>query len=81
LRLADCALYDAKKAGKNQAIGMLPTREVSLPFGGAMTVGKEARLTEQLAARTLITLGPKPGAGDPAEKPVTAKGVAAGQQV
>ena len=81
LRLADCALYDAKKAGKNQAIGMLPTREVSLPFGGAMTVGKEARLNEQLAARTLITLGPKPGAGDPAEKPATAKGVAAGQQV
>ena len=81
LRLADCALYDAKKAGKNQAIGMLPTREVSLPFGGAMTVGKDARLTEQLAARTLITPGPKPGAGDPAEKPVTAKGVAAAQRV
>jgi diguanylate cyclase (GGDEF)-like protein len=78
LRLADCALYDAKKAGKNQAIGMLPTREQSLPFEG-MTVGKDARLTEQLAARTLTTLGPQPGPADSAEKLVTAKGVAAAQ--
>ena len=77
LRLADCALYDAKKAGKNQAIGMLPTRELSLPFGG---IGKDARLTEQLAARSLTTLGPKPGTADPAEKVVTAKGVAAAQR-
>jgi diguanylate cyclase (GGDEF)-like protein len=80
LRLADCALYDAKKAGKNQAIGMLPTREQSLPFGGTTTAGKEARLTEQLAARALTTLGPKPDSADLAEKLVTAKGVAAAQQ-
>jgi diguanylate cyclase (GGDEF)-like protein len=80
LRLADCALYDAKKAGKNQAIGMLPTREQSLPFGGT-TVGKDARLTEQLAARALITPGPKSGLTDSAEKLVPAKGAAAGQPV
>lgn len=80
LRLADCALYDAKKAGKNQAIGMLPTREQSLPFGGTTTFGKDARLTEQLAARALTTLGPKHGAADPAEKLVTAKGAAAAHQ-
>jgi len=79
LRLADCALYDAKKAGKNQAIGMLPTREQSLPFGGT-TIGKDARLTEHLAARALTTPGPKPGPADSVEKVVTAKGVAAAQQ-
>jgi len=79
LRLADCALYEAKKAGKNQAIGMLPTREQSLPFGGT-TVGKDARLTEQLAARALITPGPKPKPADSTEKLATAKGVAAAQQ-
>jgi diguanylate cyclase (GGDEF)-like protein len=80
LRLADCALYDAKKAGRNQAIGMLPTRELSLPFGGTTTAGKEARLTEQLAARTLITPGPQPSPADAAEKLVTTKAAAAAQQ-
>lgn len=80
LRLADCALYDAKKAGKNQAIGMLPTREQSLPFGGT-TVGKDARLTEQVAARTLITPGPKSTALDSAEKVIAAKSAAAAKQV
>jgi diguanylate cyclase (GGDEF)-like protein len=79
LRLADCALYEAKKAGKNQAIGMLPTCEQSLPFGGA-AFGKDARLTEQLAARALITPGPKPKPADSAEKVAAARGVAAGQQ-
>lgn len=81
LRLADCALYEAKKAGRNQAIGMLPTREQSLPVGGgAATFGKEARLTEQLAARALTTPGPKPSSADSPEKPIAAKGVAAAQQ-
>jgi diguanylate cyclase (GGDEF)-like protein len=80
LRVADSALYDAKKAGRNQAIGMLPTREQSLPLAGK-TVGKDARLTEQLAARPLTTLGPKPDSGDSAEKLVVAKGAAAAQQV
>jgi diguanylate cyclase (GGDEF)-like protein len=80
LRLADCALYDAKKAGKNQAIGMLPTREQSLPFSGTATAGKEARLTEQLAARTLTTLGPKPSPGDSGKK-FAAKAVAAAQPI
>ena len=79
LRLADCALYDAKKAGKNQAIGMLPTREQSLPFGGT-TISRDARLTEHLAARVVTTPGPKPSPADSAEKAVTAKGVAAAQQ-
>ncbi|MGA8491919.1 MAG: GGDEF domain-containing protein [Terriglobales bacterium] len=81
LRLADCALYDAKKAGKNQAIGMLPTCEQSLPFMGVVTAGKEARLTEQLAAQALITPGPKPSKTDTNQAIANAKGVAAGQKV
>ncbi len=81
LRLADCALYDAKKAGKNQAIGMLPTCEQSLPFLGSATAGKEARLTEQLAARAFTTLGPQAHEGASAEAIVKAKGAAATQQV
>ena len=81
LRLADCALYDAKKAGKNQAIGMLPTIEQSLPFMGTATAGKEARLTEQLAAQALKTPGPKPHKADSTEAVPIAKGVAAAQQI
>lgn len=81
LRLADCALYDAKKAGKNQAIGMLPTCEQSPPFPGSATAGKEARLTEQLAARAFTTLGPRSHGGDSAEAILKAKSAAASQQV
>jgi diguanylate cyclase (GGDEF)-like protein len=80
LRLADCALYDAKKAGKNQAIGMLPTCEQSLPFMGTATAGKEARLTEQLAAQSVITPGPQPRKADSTEEIPMAKSVAAGQE-
>lgn len=58
LRLADCALYDAKKAGKNQAVGMLPSREEPGPGRGTISGGRSDRLTEQLAARTVTTLGP-----------------------
>ncbi|HXZ41605.1 MAG TPA: GGDEF domain-containing protein [Terriglobales bacterium] len=52
LRLADCALYEAKKAGRNRAIGMLPSKdqpelETSKPGG------KSDRLTEQLGARMI----------------------------
>jgi len=81
LRLADCALYEAKKAGKNQAIGMLPTCEVRLPFAGSTTAGKESRLSEQLAARTVITPGPKPSKTDTEDGVVSAKAVAAAQRV
>lgn len=80
LRLADCALYDAKKAGKNQAIGMLPTCEQSLPFKATAIAGKEARLTEQLAAQAVRTPGPQPDKADSSEGIPTAKAVAAAQQ-
>jgi diguanylate cyclase (GGDEF)-like protein len=58
LGLADCALYDAKKGGRNQAVGMLPVRESPLAPTVAFT-GKESRLTEQLVARSITTPGPK----------------------
>jgi diguanylate cyclase (GGDEF)-like protein len=81
LRLADDALYEAKKAGKNQAIGMLPTREQPVPFADPATAGKEARLIEQLAAQALKTDGPQPQAAHPGDKFVTAKAAAAAQRV
>ena len=80
LRLADCALYEAKNAGKNQAIGMLPTREQPLPLAETMPAGKEARLAEQLAAQPLTTLGPRSRDADSADRLISAKGAAAGTQ-
>ena len=80
LRLADCALYEAKKAGKNQAVGMLPTREQPLPLAEITPAGKEARLAEQLAARTLTILGPGSREADSGNRLVSAKGAAAGTQ-
>jgi diguanylate cyclase (GGDEF)-like protein len=80
LRLADGALYEAKKAGKNRAVGMLPTREQPLPIAEMTTAGKEARLGELLAAQTLTTLGPPSREADSADNFPTAKGAAAAQQ-
>ncbi len=57
LRLADCALYDAKKGGRNKAIGMLPSREQPLASASVYT-GKESRLTEQLVAQCVMSAGP-----------------------
>jgi diguanylate cyclase (GGDEF)-like protein len=81
LRLADCALYEAKKAGKNQAIGMLPTREEPLSFVETTTAGKEIRLTEQLAAQILKTAGPRSHEPVTGDRLVTAKAAAAAQQI
>lgn len=58
LRLVDGALYDAKKAGKNQAVGVLPTREQADLEPGPALMGKHARLTEQLSARSVTVSGP-----------------------
>jgi diguanylate cyclase (GGDEF)-like protein len=52
LRLADYALYEAKKTGRNRAIGMLPTREEP-EARTANPRGKDERLTEQLGARMM----------------------------
>jgi diguanylate cyclase (GGDEF)-like protein len=79
LRLADGALYEAKKAGKNQAVGMLPTREHPLSLAETTPAGKEARLAEQLAAQTLTTLGPQSREADSGVR-LTAKSAAAGTQ-
>lgn len=50
LRLADSALYEAKKAGKNQAVGMLPSRE-----NPAVESGKS---DDRFAAKPIVTPGP-----------------------
>lgn len=59
LRLADHALYDAKKAGKNQAIGLLPSREEA-DTNAATFLGRPSRFTEQLSGRNVRVAGPTP---------------------
>ena len=54
LRLADSALYEAKKGGRNRAIGMLPSGEEAK---SANTDPKHRRLTEQLGARMIVIEG------------------------
>lgn len=79
LRLADCALYDAKKGGRNQAVGLLPTREEPASDGEAILAGKNARLQEQLFACTVTVLGPE-GKAEFKSRPVEAKALAATQR-
>ena len=55
-------MYEAKKAGRNQAVGMLPSREEPASDNGATTGGKPDRLSEMLAAQTIVTPGPVRGA-------------------
>ncbi|MGO9649638.1 MAG: GGDEF domain-containing protein [Terriglobales bacterium] len=62
LRLADAALYQAKKAGRNQAVGLLPTRNEPASGVKAARGGEHGRLAEQLSARTVTTPGPAPRA-------------------
>jgi diguanylate cyclase (GGDEF)-like protein len=66
LRLADEALYQAKKAGRNQAVGLLPTLKERAVDGKKMSEGKHDPLAEQLAARSVTTPGPV-GQVDPAK--------------
>ena len=66
LRLADEALYQAKKAGRNQAVGLLPTLKAPVPRAKKAGKGTQDRLAEQLAARTVTTPGPAPQV-DPAK--------------
>jgi len=77
LRLADHALYEAKKGGKNQSAGMLPGREEPAPTMGATLGGKHDRFAEHLAAKTVTVAGPAfnaaSGSKDIPEKAVAAK--------
>ena len=58
LRLADHALYEAKKAGRNQAVGMLPSREEPTPSMSTTLGGKHDRFAEHLAANMVTIAGP-----------------------
>ncbi|MFZ0285048.1 MAG: GGDEF domain-containing protein [Terriglobales bacterium] len=62
LRLADEALYQAKKGGRNQAVGVLPTLKKPASDATAGRSSNPDRLADQLAARTVRTPGPvRPG--------------------
>jgi diguanylate cyclase (GGDEF)-like protein len=65
LRMADNALYEAKK-GRNQAFGMMPTSE--LPASAA-----EMTPLEQLPAQTVVIQGPEITKTDLREAPAGAK--------
>jgi diguanylate cyclase (GGDEF)-like protein len=76
IRLADSALYQAKKAGRNQAFGLLPTRKVPASAGLKVSGADYERLAEQLSARTIRTPGPvRPE--DPATTQSPAQAIAA----
>jgi|SRR5579863_8196074 len=61
LQLADAALYDAKSAGKNQSVGMVPSRPKSKSLTSDQHISKRESLTERLAAACIRTQGPIPG--------------------
>jgi diguanylate cyclase (GGDEF)-like protein len=67
IRLADWALYQAKKAGRNQAVGLLPTRRQ--PVSDAVETGRiePDHLAGKLAARTVTIPGPVPQGDSPKE--------------
>ncbi len=67
LRFADSALYRAKAAGRNQAIGILPT-SATLPPG---EINSRSKLDVFSYTRTLTTLGPSSIAIRDSEKKVS----------
>jgi diguanylate cyclase (GGDEF)-like protein len=79
LRLADSALYQAKKAGRNQSIGMLPasSRPPSRPEKNQAVT----KMPETLAVETLITFGPRVATETPAEPAPAARAAIASQDL
>ncbi len=57
LQLADGALYEAKKQGRNRAIGMLPSAEVAGAEKESL-IGRKASLVHRLGAQVVAELGP-----------------------
>jgi len=78
VRLADGALYQAKEAGRNCAVGLLPTLE-ACPENLRWVKGvKSEKLAEHLAPRRLVSEGPgaRPRRETPAGKAASGSAVA-----
>lgn len=67
LRLADSALYQAKKAGRNRAIGMLPSSNCPSTMKTEKRDAEE-KFAERLPVRILVTPGPCLASTDHEEK-------------
>lgn len=58
LRIADCALYKSKKAGRNQAIGILPDSDAPA-YDTNLTTPEQGRIVEDDSTRIVCTFGPR----------------------
>jgi hypothetical protein len=81
LRLADSALYQAKKEERNRAIGMLPLSEECPTVLGCPMRSEDEKFSGRLEARTVLTPGPlSTGNENRQEAPANAKVAVAAQE-
>lgn len=77
LRIADCALYRSKRAGRNQAIGILPESEAPVNDPSLATTDQGRIVEDDATTKIISTFGPRtvlqtqPGSVLPASEFIT----------